>query len=159
MGFLRVLPIQCRNGLRLAQDLHFRRPFSTGTNEPGLFQSFFDGSPWDMKNRVRVAASAVGVLGAIAFTFDTVYRRVTKQELKELKQELKQDLKDLEMRVDKKIDHIESRIDQLGMGISGLSAQINGLALALLNTQSRERVALQEENERLKREKSASTPQ
>lgn len=104
---------------------------STGSSMGGL-----TAGPWDANNRIRVLGATFGVIGAVGMLFDTFYRRATKQELAQVKQELTQTILHSNQHTDAKID---------------------GLTNALLHTNQRDKIAaetevreLRRENERLK---------
>jgi hypothetical protein len=89
------------------------------------------GQPWDNNNRIRVVGATLGIVGAIGMLFDTVYRRVTKQELNLAMEKL-----------DAKIDREMGKID----------AKIDGLTSALLHINQRDKIAAETENRELRRE-------
>jgi septal ring factor EnvC (AmiA/AmiB activator) len=105
----------------------------SGTHETG---GLFGNTPWDVNNRIRVIASAIGSVSFVGFLFDTFYNRATKQELKESEGRLETKIEALDKKVEAKFDALGSKIDNL--------------AIALLGVEQKEKISFREENTQLK---------
>jgi hypothetical protein len=147
-GVRSVRSVSCTYTLHVRAFSHSRSHLSIETSGSPSESSFVSG-PWDTFNRIRVLASAVGIVGFGALMFDTVYRRASKQELQDVKKEVLNE-------IDARSDKLDAKIEKMGRNvdtkIDGLNSKIDGLIQALLHTQQRDKISTEAENRELRRE-------
>jgi len=106
---------------------------STSSQSINLQNGFF-GNPKDYGSQIRIISSTLAILSALGIAFDTVYRRVSREQLVDVRTELKTDIAKLDMKID------------------GLSGKIDSIVFALLNVAQRNELAVAAENRTLRDE-------
>lgn len=113
---------------------------STSSQSINLQNGFF-GNPKDYGSQIRIISSTLAILSALGIAFDTVYRRVSREQLVDVRTELED-----------RIDKVKTDIAKLDMKIDGLSGKIDSIVFALLNVAQRNELAVAAENRTLRDE-------
>lgn len=109
-----------RVGLPSENALPCRRMNSSAYMADSYFESVLHNlrtNAWDVKNRLRVSGSILGMISGAGMLFDTFYRRATKTELKE-------GLQALETRVDTRLGQMDVRLGQMDTRLGQMDTRI-----------------------------------